>query len=40
MQVDRRRAAGDLHFNDQTYWFCSLACVELFARQPRSYVEA
>jgi adenylate cyclase len=40
MQVDRSRAAGDLHFNDRTYWFCSLACVELFARQPRSYVEA
>ncbi len=40
MQVDRRRAAGDLRFNNQTYWFCSLACVERFAKQPASYVRA
>jgi class 3 adenylate cyclase/YHS domain-containing protein len=38
MQVDKRRAAGDLHFDKRTYWFCSLACVERFARQPLSYV--
>lgn len=38
MQVDTRRAAGDLHFNKKTYWFCSLACVERFAKQPSSYV--
>jgi class 3 adenylate cyclase/YHS domain-containing protein len=38
MQVDKRRAAGDLHFEKRTYWFCSLACVERFARQPLSYV--
>ena len=38
MQVDTRRAAGDLHFNKKTYWFCSLSCVERFARQPSSYV--
>ena len=38
MQVDRRRAAGDLHFNKKTYWFCSLSCVERFAKQPSSYV--
>jgi class 3 adenylate cyclase/YHS domain-containing protein len=37
MQVDKRRAAGDLHFNDRTYWFCSLSCVERFAKQPSSY---
>ena len=40
MQVDKRRAAGDLHFNERTYWFCSLACVERFAKQPSSYVQA
>lgn len=40
MQVDRRRAAGDLHFNNKTYWFCSLSCVERFAKQPSSYAEA
>jgi adenylate cyclase len=38
MQVDKRRAAGDLHFDKHTYWFCSLACVERFAKQPLSYV--
>ncbi|MGH8712504.1 MAG: adenylate/guanylate cyclase domain-containing protein [Casimicrobiaceae bacterium] len=38
MQVDRRHAAGDLHFEHETYWFCSLSCVERFARQPASYV--
>jgi adenylate cyclase len=38
MQVDRRHAAGDLHFNQKRYWFCSLACVERFAKQPSSYV--
>jgi adenylate cyclase len=38
MQVDTKRAAGDLHFNRKTYWFCSLECVERFAKQPSSYV--
>ena len=40
MQVDKRFAAGDLHFNNKTYWFCSLSCVELFAKQPDSYASA
>ncbi len=39
MQVDTRRAAGDLHFNNKTYWFCSLSCVERFVKQPTSYVQ-
>jgi class 3 adenylate cyclase/YHS domain-containing protein len=34
MQVDTRRAAGDLQFEDRRYWFCSLACVERFTRRP------
>ncbi len=38
MQVDTRHAAGDLRFDKKTYWFCSLSCVESFARQPSSYV--
>lgn len=38
MQVDKRRAAGDLRFEKRTYWFCSLACVERFAREPTSYL--
>jgi len=33
MQVDKRRAAGELHFNDVKYWFCSLSCVERFAKE-------
>lgn len=40
MQVDKRHAAGDLHFENRTYWFCSLACVERFARQPASYAQS
>ncbi len=39
MQVDTRRAAGILHFNNKTYWFCSPSCVERFAKQPSSYVQ-
>ena len=38
MQVDTGRAAGNLHFNNKTYWFCSLSCVERFAKQPSLYV--
>ena len=38
MQVDTAHAAGHLHFNQQTYWFCSLSCVERFAGQPSAYV--
>ncbi len=38
MQVDKRNAAGNLNFNNQTYWFCSLSCVERFAKQPSSYI--
>jgi adenylate cyclase len=38
MQVDTKRAAGDLHFNRKTYWFCSLECVQRFAKHPSSYV--
>ena len=38
MQVDTANAAGHLHFNQHTYWFCSLACVERFAGQPAAYV--
>jgi adenylate cyclase len=39
MQVDTRHAAGDLHFNNKTYFFCSLSCVERFVKQPSSYVQ-
>ncbi len=38
MQVDKRRAAGELRFNGQTYWFCSFSCVERFTSQPAAYV--
>jgi class 3 adenylate cyclase/YHS domain-containing protein len=37
MQVDTQHAAGALHFNHKKYWFCSLLCVESFAKQPASY---
>jgi len=38
MQVDSMHAAGDLHFNQKTYWFCSLLCIERFAKNPSAYV--
>jgi len=38
MQIDTRRAAGDLLFDSKTYWFCSLACAERFAGHPSAYV--
>lgn len=38
MQVDTKRAAGELRFNNNSYWFCSLPCVERFAKQPSSYI--
>lgn len=38
MQVDKKRAAGELHFAGKKYWFCSLSCVERFAKEPSSYV--
>jgi len=38
MQVNKRQAAGELHFNEDKYWFCSLSCVERFAKEPSSYV--
>ena len=38
MQVDKRSAPGSLYFADNRYWFCSLSCVELFAKQPLSYI--
>lgn len=38
MQVDKRSAAGELHFEGKKYWFCSLSCVEQFAKEPSLYV--
>ena len=37
MQVDTHSAAGKLQFNGRTHWFCSIECVERFARQPAAY---
>jgi adenylate cyclase len=37
MQVDKRHAAGELRYNEDKYWFCSLSCVERFAKDPSSY---
>ena len=37
MQVDTQRAVGDLVYDHKKYWFCSLACVERFAKRPHSY---
>jgi adenylate cyclase len=37
MQVDKHLAVGDLLFANKKYWFCSLECVERFAKRPASY---
>jgi len=37
MQVDTQRAVGDLLYKNRKYWFCSLECVERFAKRPASY---
>ena len=33
--VDKRGAAGHLHYKGTDYWFCSLACAAAFASNPR-----
>lgn len=38
MQVNISQAAGDLHIDQQNYWFCSLECIERFAREPAVYL--
>ncbi len=38
MQVDTRRAVGDLNFGNRKYWFCSLACIQRFSGEPSAYV--
>jgi adenylate cyclase len=35
IRVDRRGAAGHLHYRGTDYWFCSLACAAAFASNPR-----
>lgn len=40
MQVDKRHAAGELRYGERTYWFCSLVCIERFAKQPSAYLQA
>ena len=37
MNIDRERAAGFLRHNDRDHWFCSLACVAMFAADPDLY---
>jgi adenylate cyclase len=37
--VDRRSAAGHLHYRGTDYWFCSLACAAAFASNPRWHLK-
>jgi len=37
--VDRRGAAGHLHYRGTDYWFCSLACAAAFASNPRWHIK-
>jgi adenylate cyclase len=36
--VDRRAAAGELRYEQTTYWFCSLTCAAAFASNPQWHV--
>jgi adenylate cyclase len=38
-RIDRRGAAGHLHYRGTDYWFCSLACAAAFASNPRWHIE-
>ena len=38
MQIDAAHAAGSLHIQENTYWFCSLSCVGRFASHPGTYI--
>lgn len=38
MNVDPERAAGVYEHGGQTYFFCSLHCVEKFRSQPEAYL--
>lgn len=38
MAVDPAESAGQLRHEGETYYFCSLACAEQFAREPESYL--
>jgi adenylate cyclase len=38
--VDRRGAAGYLHYEGHEYWFCSLACAAAFASNPRWHAKS
>jgi adenylate cyclase len=38
MAVEPGESAGQLRHQGKTYFFCSFACAEKFAREPRSYV--
>lgn len=38
MNVDERRATATAVYKDKTYYFCSVACKELFEKEPAKYV--
>lgn len=38
MRVSPNTAVGQLKFAGQTFWFCSLSCIEAFAAEPQAFV--
>ncbi len=38
MRVDRQRAAGNLCYRGESYWFCSLECASRFGKDPRAFL--
>lgn len=39
MEVDTEQAEWWMEYNGQTYYFCSQACLEAFARDPERYLD-
>lgn len=39
MQVDKWQAIGSIRHQEQTYWFCSLECVQRFTNCPDDYLQ-
>ncbi len=39
MDVDEKKAAAQLGYNGQTYYFCTEACKRAFQKEPEKYTD-
>ena len=40
MEVDEKKAAAKSEHKGETYYFCCLACKEVFDKEPEKYLKA